>query len=131
MQRTFRLVSSPDAVGRALDDIESALSDAALPRDLVLELRLLGEEAITNVVKYASAVTIEVSIEVSESRAVLEFRDDGASFDPLGRAAPDLDARAEDRPLGGLGIHLIQSIADEVTYQRRDAKNVLRLTKRR
>ncbi len=130
MRRTFELASSPDAIAPALDAIETGLADVGVAQELALELRLISEEVITNVVKYAEADSIRIDFEVSDVTVVLEVRDNGKRFDPLGAAAPDLEASVEDRPLGGLGIHLVQALADEVSYERRDDWNVLRLTKK-
>ena len=131
MQRTFELASRPDAIAPALDSIETGLADVGVAQELVLELRLISEEVITNVVKYTEADTIRIHFKVSDVTVILEVRDNGKRFDPLGAAAPDLEASVEDRPLGGLGIHLVQALADEVSYERRDDWNVLRLTKKR
>lgn len=131
MQRTFELASRPDAVAPALDAIETGLVDVGVAQELALELRLISEEIITNVVKYAEAGAIQVNFEVSDINVVLEVRDDGKRFDPLGATAPDLEAGVADRPLGGLGIHLVRALADELSYERRDGWNVLRLTKKR
>ncbi len=131
MQRTFELASRPDAIAPALDAIETGLADVGVAQELALELRLISEEIITNVVKYAEADAIRVHFEVSDVTVVVEVRDNGKRFDPLGAAAPDVAASVEDRPLGGLGIHLVQALADELSYERREEWNVLRLTKKR
>ena len=131
MQRTFALASRPDAIAPALDAIETGLAEVGVAQELALELRLITEEVITNVVKYAEADTIQIDFKVSDITVVLEFRDNGKRFDPLGAATPDLETSVEDRPLGGLGIHLVQALADEISYQRREQWNVLRLTKKR
>ena len=131
MRRTFELASRPDAIAPALDSIETGLADVGVAQELALELRLIAEEVITNVVKYAEADTIQIDFKVSDITVVLDVRDNGKRFDPLGAAAPELEASVEDRPLGGLGIHLVQALADEVSYERRDDWNVLRLTKKR
>ena len=131
MQRTLELPSRPEAVASALDTIEASLVEARASHELALEFRLLGEEAITNVVKYADAESMVVLLDISDDTVVLELRDDGKPFDPLGAAAPDLEAGVEERSLGGLGIHLIQTLADDVSYERDGEWNVLRLTKSR
>jgi len=131
LRRTFELTPHPDAVASALDALEASLIDAGASNELALEFRLLGEEAITNVVKYADAASIVVLLDVSDDAVTFELRDNGNPFDPLGAAAPDLDAGLEERPLGGLGIHLMQTLADDVTYERDGDCNVLRLIKSR
>jgi anti-sigma regulatory factor (Ser/Thr protein kinase) len=56
---------------------------------------------------------------------VLTLRDNGLAFDPLARAAPNLDLEIADRDVGGLGIHLVRALADECRYARVDDCNVL------
>ncbi|MCY2990384.1 MAG: ATP-binding protein [Planctomycetota bacterium] len=55
----------------------------------------------------------------------LEVIDEAPAFDPLGQATPDLTLAARDRPIGGLGIHLVRSLADEVGYRREAGRNVI------
>ena len=48
----------------------------------------------------------------------IEIVDDGPRFDPLEDAPlPDPDAPLEDRPVGGLGVHLVRTMMDEMTYR--------------
>ena len=55
--------------------------------------------------------------------------DSGAAFDPTARNNVDITAGVDERPIGGLGIHLIREIMDKVSYERRDGKNILTITK--
>jgi anti-sigma regulatory factor (Ser/Thr protein kinase) len=59
----------------------------------------------------------------------VEVEDDGRPFDPLQVPPPDLTLSLEQRPIGGLGIHLIRNLMDEVSYARRDGRNVLKMAK--
>ena len=98
MRRTFELASRPDAIAPALDTIETGLAGVGVAQELAL--RLITEEVITNVVKYAEAETIRIDFKVSDITVVLEVRDNGKRFDPLGAAAPDLEASVKDRRRG-------------------------------
>lgn len=71
-----------------------------------------------------------VEVKVGEGRLTVTLTDDGAPFDPLAQAAPDTDLPVEARAIGGLGIHLVRKMMDEVTYQRRGDRNVVVLVKR-
>ena len=61
----------------------------------------------------------------------IRITDNLMPFDPRQAPAPDLDASLEDRPIGGLGVHLTLTMADSFTYERRDGCNVTTLGKRR
>ncbi len=131
MHHKISLASETDAIGPALDELESRLIEVGVSTEHVLEVRLLGEEAITNVVKYASAASMALEVQVTREEIVVVLRDDGKPFDPSSAESPDLEASLADRALGGLGIHLIQSLSDAVSYAREEDRNVLRLTKKR
>jgi anti-sigma regulatory factor (Ser/Thr protein kinase) len=73
------------------------------------------------------ALTFEV--EPDKVRLTVTLVDDGPPFDPFSEAAPDTSLSVEDRPIGGLGIHLVRMLMDEVSYERRDGHNVVTLKK--
>ena len=56
--------------------------------------------------------------------------DTGTPFDPTARPAVDTTLSAEDREIGGLGIHLIRKIMDHINYERTDGHNVFTLIKK-
>jgi anti-sigma regulatory factor (Ser/Thr protein kinase) len=60
----------------------------------------------------------------------LEFRDEGAPFNPLDAPLPDLTHRPEERGTGGLGVLLVRALVDDATYARDGGVNTLVLTKR-
>jgi anti-sigma regulatory factor (Ser/Thr protein kinase) len=70
---------------------------------------------------------LELLASVEGSQLALEFRDNCHAYDPLSQPPPDLDADIDDRPIGGLGVHLIRELAEQVAYTRDDHHNVLRI----
>ncbi len=92
----------------------------------VLELAL--EEILLNVISYAydgNPGLIRVGCGADNTRFVVSFRDDGKYFNPLEREEVSVDAPIDDRPVGGLGIHLVKNMVDEISYRRVDESNVL------
>ena len=114
--------------------VEEVAEEKQLPMDVTTNLNLALEEAVVNVMLYAYPEGTRASVEVEATLAAdsLTFRviDSGKPFDPT--AAPDvnLNAGVEERPIGGLGIHLVRTIMDEVSYERRDDKNILTMIKK-
>ena len=51
------------------------------------------------------------------------------AFDSSLTSEPDVESSLEERALGGLGLFLVQQMMDDVTYQRRDALNLITLKK--
>ena len=98
-----------------------------------LSLNLALEEAVTNVMMYAypEGQEGEVDLEARVLKNKLEFMlsDSGTPFDPTTAPDVDVDARPEERRIGGLGIHLIRNIMDSVSYEWTGTKNKLLMTK--
>jgi anti-sigma regulatory factor (Ser/Thr protein kinase) len=119
----------------ALDRLEALCRAAGLAEPVVLELRLVAEEVVTNVAKYGyapgAAAAMEVRVSMDDDVVSLEFRDQGQPFDPLAQPPPDLDAPLEERTIGGLGLTLVRALVEEARYLREGSANVLRLVKRR
>ena len=75
---------------------------------------------------------IEIVLTSEDHALTIEVLDDGHPFDPLQDSPnPDLTATIEDRPVGGLGIHLVRSLMDDLHYQRDAGRNRLTLVARR
>jgi anti-sigma regulatory factor (Ser/Thr protein kinase) len=60
-------------------------------------------------------------------RLCIDIVDSGVPFDPLAVPPPDLSADPEERTTGGMGIFLLRSIVDAMTYRRDHDQNVLHL----
>ena len=96
-------------------------------------INLALEEAVTNVVLYAypkgQRGRIDLDSTFVDGHLEFALSDSGVEFDPT--KAPDInvDASVEERPIGGLGIHLVRTIMDSVRYERKGGKNILRMTK--
>ena len=60
---------------------------------------------------------------------VITFVDNGVPFDPLAKADPDITQSAEKRAIGGLGIYLVKKSMDDVSYEYKDGKNILKIRK--
>jgi anti-sigma regulatory factor (Ser/Thr protein kinase) len=135
MQHAFRLRSQLEELASALDRIEQLLLEAAAERELASEMRLIAEEGLTNIVRHAyepdEEGEIEVLLALTETEVRLELRDSGRAFNPLEHPEPDLEAPIEERPLGGLGVHMIRSLTDTQSYARQGSVNVLVIIKRR
>jgi phosphoserine phosphatase RsbU/P len=104
-------------------------------KPLIPTLNMALDDLLNNVVQYAfpndpTEHHIEVEGDVRDECVVLTISDDGIPFNPLSVAPPDLSLLLHERPIGGLGIHLIRSMFDEVTYHRNVGRNVLMVKKK-
>ena len=116
----------------ALTDQFAAEND--LPGGVVNDIQVALDEALSNIVAYGYETpahgTILVRFAYLNDEVCIEIEDQARAFDPLQAPPPDLEADLACRQIGGLGIHLIKHLMDAVCYDRRDGKNLLRLTKR-
>jgi anti-sigma regulatory factor (Ser/Thr protein kinase) len=107
---------------------------AQLGDDEVMNLNLVLDEIVTNVLDHgfdglAGDAEIRLTLTREGDALTIRVEDNGRAFDPLQAAPPDLDAPIEDRPVGGLGIHIVRSVMETIEYQRRGGHNVLTMHK--
>ena len=91
------------------------------------KLEVAAEEAIVNILHYSQASEIEMVLSIQMSAFSIQLSDDGIAFDPTAHV-PNEKA-TDERQVGGLGIHLIRQIVDELHYERKENKNILRMVK--
>ena len=105
--------------------LDERLSAAEVFGRLAKRAHIAADEICSNIVRYSGADTAQVSVERRMGGIALVFRDNGAPFDPT--AAPDADIAlaAEERGIGGLGIHMVRKMAAEMSYRRTESENVL------
>ena len=96
-------------------------------------LRLALEESVVNAMNYAypAGETGEITVYADSNRREVRFTvvDSGWPFDPTTVLSADTTLDAQNRPIGGLGIHLTRKLMDSVSYCRKGTMNVLTLTK--
>ena len=113
--------------------VEEAVKASPLSDDVTAHLNLALEEAVTNVMLYAYPEGTDglLTVEAAVSSTALTFiiSDYGKPFDPTAQKEVDISAGIDERPIGGLGIHLVRQIMDSVRYDRIGDKNVLILKK--
>ena len=117
------------SVGAAHRALEEFLKARDVPPNVVFSAILAFEEIVTNVIKYSfqdeREHDIQADLRVGPGELVLRVTDDGLAFDPLGAPPPERKKAFEERPVGGLGIHLVRNLAQRIEYRRVDKKNVL------
>ncbi len=95
---------------------------------------LAVEELVSNCIKYGYDDTapheIDVALSVDDSALTVTIVDDGHPFDPVQAPPPDLTLPIEQRPIGGLGLHLLRTLSSEMRYERRGDTNRITLVAR-
>ncbi|NGX56837.1 MAG: Serine-protein kinase RsbW [Candidatus Anoxychlamydiales bacterium] len=97
------------------------------------KVELACEEAIVNIIKHGyktSIKRISISIELNDF-VDITFKDTAKAFNPLKHKRKKISRSIKNKKVGGLGIHLMLSLVDEVTYDRKDLHNIFTLRKKR
>lgn len=130
----LRIPNDLAAIAVAAEEIARHCLRHHVPETVVGHLNLALDEAMTNTIAYAwpEGGTHELSLTVDVDGGVItaEISDDGVAFDPLRVPPPDLDSDLESRPVGGLGVHFMKTLMDEVAYRRERDRNILTMHKR-
>jgi anti-sigma regulatory factor (Ser/Thr protein kinase) len=124
-----------------LDTVHAAISDFsrqhALPEDLTTPLRLALDELITNVVEHGfdrhalGERSLVLRLDATGDVVQATIEDNGIPFDPTVAAAAEPGGTLDDRPIGGLGLHLVRRSIDRMHYRRDGERNLLTIAKRR
>ncbi len=99
-------------------------------RDL-MEVRLIIEEMLVNITTHGNCRQVRLMAGPADGESMIEIQvmDDGIPFNPLNHPPADLEKPLEERQPGGMGIHLVRSLAGDMTYHRREPWNVVTLRK--
>jgi anti-sigma regulatory factor (Ser/Thr protein kinase) len=133
LRRQVRVPNSQSEIRGAVAVVDQFGADNGLPDSIIGDLGVALDEALNNIIAYGyeegAADEIVVTLSYVPPEVLLEVQDGGRAFDPLQMPAPDLTAPLQDRKVGGLGIHLIRNLMDDVSYTRTVDKNCLRMVK--
>ena len=134
LKRSITLPNNVEDVPQLASFTDEVCEALELEMSLTMSINLALEEAVVNVMSYAypAGTKGNVNIEAEADEEWLKFviSDNGVPFDPTEKEEVDTTLNAEERPIGGLGIHLVRQIMDSINYEFIDDKNVLTLKKK-
>lgn len=132
MKLRLQMAPALDTLAQLSDTLEAALLRHGVSREHVSRARLIVEELACNTLEHGhlsgEQPPVEVTVQVDGGALVLEFHDSGPAFDLRSAPLPDLDADIAERPIGGLGLHLVRQLADHIDYRHDAGRNVVRIT---
>ena len=134
LQRSIVLSNDVDDVPQLAAFVDEVCESIGFDMSTTMSINLALEEAVVNVMNYAypqgTKGDVNVEAEANDKRLKFVITDSGTPFDPTAKAEVDTTLSAEERPIGGLGIHLVRQIMDSINYERIDGKNILTLRKK-
>ncbi len=118
-------------MARVLDEIDARLAERPVSPKRKYAVRLALDELLSNILQYAyddeAVHPIGIRLDTGDP-FFLTVEDDGKPFDPLADAPPPvLDGPVEDRPIGGLGLHILKEMGMKLSYRREAGRNLLRV----
>jgi sigma-B regulation protein RsbU (phosphoserine phosphatase) len=129
----IRIPNKQEAIADATDRFRTFAEEHGVPTQDVMRVNLVFDEILSNIISYAyqddAGHEIKIGIDLTAEKLLVSIEDDGIPFNPFAREEPDTSLSIEDREIGGLGIHLVKNVMDEVTYHRRQDANLLVLSK--
>jgi len=135
--KTITVEASMEYLDKVMSGIEAFLEACDCPMKIAMKILLCVEELYTNVVNYAydspgGNCTIELKSlsEETEHGVTICMRDHGMPFDPFAKDDPDITLSAEEREIGGLGIYMVKTIMDTMSYEYKQQENIVTMTKK-
>lgn len=115
--------------------VEQELEELGCSRKIRFQIDIAIDELFTNIASYAyhpknGMATVRVEVQQDPMAVVITFIDQGIPYDPLAKEDPDITLSAEKRPIGGLGIFMVKKSMDDIRYEYKDGRNILRILKK-
>jgi anti-sigma regulatory factor (Ser/Thr protein kinase) len=130
---TVRIENDLSEIAKVDEMLDEFAEQFGIPPAIAATFHVIFDDLLNNVISFGfndgQRHFIDISLESTANSLIVSIADDGMPFNPLDETAPDTTLSIEDRQIGGLGIHLVIKLVDDVRYQRTADKNVLTLTK--
>ena len=107
--------------------LEQRLEEAGVSLRVQNRVQVAADEIWSNIVHYSGASQASLELRWEEETLFLRFTDDGKPYDPTAAPEPDTTLTADERKIGGLGLHMVRKKTTSMTYQYSGSKNSLTL----
>ncbi len=131
--KVLKVAADTNKLYEVQDFVNAMLEEHGCPPMTQMLIEVSLEELFVNIAHYAYPEGngwAEIHARMEGDVAVITLVDGGVPFDPLAKPDPDISLSADDRTIGGLGIYMVKKKMDEMTYERRDGKNILTFKKK-
>lgn len=131
IKNEIQIEAQREKLDELLDMIRIDLNLMCCPMDKQISLEICIEEIFVNIASYAYGERTGMAFiteEVTNNSISLCIKDKGIPYDPLAKEDPDTTLSAEEREIGGLGIFMVKTMMDSVTYEYKDGFNCLTMT---
>ncbi len=116
-------------MSQILESMEGYLKEEKIAEENRTRILVAVDEIFSNVCKYSGAGEAAIHCGISGQRVRVLFEDDGVPYNPLLQPEPDVALEAQERQIGGLGIHIVKKTMDQVIYEYAGGRNCLTIIK--
>jgi sigma-B regulation protein RsbU (phosphoserine phosphatase) len=126
------ILNQMDHLNQVKLELDSFAKSHLISTSLLRRMKVVCDELLSNLIRHGCShmpedTLIELRLLLVTDHLRIQLRDPGLAFNPMEFPDPDLSQSLEDRPIGGLGLHLVHKIVSDYHYQRIDDFNVLDL----
>ncbi len=125
----FTLRNQRSEIARMFTLLEGFCQSHGISEDDMFNVRLVLDEAVINVIVHGYEDTreheINVALALDGDLLAIHLDDDGVAYNPLDAPPPRFDLPIEQRRIGGLGVHIMKTLAKSVEYSRANDRNNL------
>ncbi|MDE5932845.1 MAG: ATP-binding protein [Lachnospiraceae bacterium] len=122
-------------IEKVTEFVDEQLEGLGCPMKAQMQIDIAIDELFGNIAHYAyhpevGSATVRVEVMEEPLAVVITFIDNGIPYDPLAAREPDITLSAEEREVGGLGIYMVRKSMDDISYEYREGKNILKIKKK-
>ena len=133
-QYSFELKNDLSELEALCQHVNKFGQDAGLSEACITDVNICLDELFTNIVCYGFKDSLEhitrFLMQLNKEDLTIIIEDEGVAFNPLAKKDPEIPEDLKDVRIGGLGIHIVRKLMDELHYERKDGKNKLTLKKK-
>ncbi len=133
-QYSFELKNDLSELETLCQHLNKFGQDTGLSEACLTDINICLDELFTNIVCYGFKDTLEhitrFLMQLNKEDLTIIIEDEGVAFNPLEKKDPEIPDDLKDVRIGGLGIHIVRKLMDELHYERKDGKNKLTLKKK-
>ncbi|MBQ7955259.1 MAG: ATP-binding protein [Lachnospiraceae bacterium] len=128
IRREIQIEARTEKLDELLDILRADMEEMGCPMDKQTTVEICAEEIFVNIASYAYGESVGdayIEEEIGKNSVTVCFRDKGMPYNPLEKEDPDTSLSADERQIGGLGIFMVKSMMDSVSYEYKEGANCL------
>ena len=130
--KEITLDATLENVEKAIEFVNSTVSALPFAQKVKHHIEISVDEIVSNVARYAyegKTGDVTLKIDTDSEGVTITVSDSGIVYNPLKKEDPDITLTAEERGIGGYGIFIVKKVMDNISYEYKDGKNILKLRK--